>query len=150
MGSGPATGESALPHSCLTPRRPATEVRASGDPVGECARAWAAFVAAEPAADHEPRLLVRALLHAAAGDLRRVAGTCGEGADTVTVTAARAFFLLRTAVRAGAYDPVTPGEVLAWVLLLRSLPEGWAAALEAAVREAGRNGPPPWYGRRGR
>jgi hypothetical protein len=132
-------------------RRPGAHPRRTpGDPALECADAWAAFVGAGPRAGHEPRLLVRALLHAATTDLRRVAWTGGEHADTVVLAAARAFYLLRIAVRAGAYAPDTPGEVLTWVLLLRSLPAGWADALEVAAREAGRNGPPPWYGRRGR
>ena len=110
--------------------------RPTRDLARECADAWAACSEAGSQAGHNPRLLARALLHAAACDLRRLARSGSDEADAVVLAAARAFFLLRIAVRKGAYDPGMPGEVLPWLLLLRSLPAGWADALELAAREA--------------
>ena len=86
--------------------------RPTRDLARECADAWAACSEAGSQAGHNPRLLARALLHAAAGDLRRLARSGSDEADAVVLAAARAFFLLRIAVRKGAYDPGMPGEVL--------------------------------------
>jgi hypothetical protein len=109
----------------------------------ECAEAWAAYIGAGLRAGHNPSLLMRALLHAAERNLSRLARSGGEGAEALILAAARAFLLLRIAVRTGAYDPGMPGELLAWILLLRLLPTGWADALELATREAGRGRPTP-------